>query len=102
MDRALAFLEWKKENPDAFDALVDVCQRAVLKGYEKWSVQAAFEVIRWESKVNTTDMEYKLNNNFRAMAARYLMFMGLVPAGFFETREITRKVLSGTSHEEDI
>jgi hypothetical protein len=77
---------WMHTNPQALKALIEVAKRAHQRGYDKWSVKAAFEVLRWESEVKTNDPVYKLNNNLTASAARWLMENGHVPVGFFETR----------------
>jgi hypothetical protein len=82
--RAEAF---HKANPFVFDALVNLSLSMRGQGHSKWSINGAFEVLRWQWSMHTTGDEFRLNNNFRAFYARKMM--SDVPAldGFFETRQ---------------
>ena len=90
MDRegALRFLEFHKANPQVFDALVLLCNRALDRGRDHGSIQLFWEQLRWEEylREDTDDPFYKLNNNWRPWYARFLEYKGVVPKGFFAKR----------------
>ena len=84
------FEQFDKKNPHVFKMFVDYALQAKSNGYDKFSAKAVFERLRWYYAFETTDYDFKLNNNYTAYYARKAM--GLVPElnGFFEIRE--RKV----------
>ena len=79
------FERFHDENPHVYHELVKLCRRAKASGYQRWSVKAAFEVLRW-SHMETTGEEWKLNNNYHAAYARLIMDSEPDLEGFFETR----------------
>lgn len=80
------FRQFHADNPHVYEALVALCRRARERGFETWSIKAAFEVLRWESYEPTTGEEYKLPNTFTALYARLIMQQEEDLAGFFVTR----------------
>jgi len=83
------FEDFHRANPHIFHELVQVALEAKRAGYEQWSINGAFEVVRWNKQVKGEDphSEYKLNNSYRALYARKLMTEVPALAGFFQTRQ---------------
>jgi len=56
-------------------------------GYENYSINSLFEALRWETRHSTDDCGLKVNNNYRAFAARDLMEKYPSLKGFFRLRK---------------
>lgn len=82
-ERAAAF---HAANPHVYDALKTLSLVMRRRGRNRWSINGAFEVLRWQHALQTNGDEFKLNNNYRAFYARLLMDEPEL-AGFFEVRE---------------
>jgi len=77
-------------NPHVYRALRNLALEARRRGRQRYGMKGLFEVLRWHYALETTDVEFKLNNNFTAHYARMLMAREPEPQGFFETREHSR------------
>ena len=87
------FLEFHSANPDVYRRLVELAWEVrgpnkEQPNKERWSVKAAFEVMRYE-KLTTTGEVWKLNNSFTAPYARLVMDQEPDLTGFFEVRDRT-------------
>ena len=82
-----AALKFHEENPHILKEIAAVALRVKRLGRKHWSINAAFEVVRYNAEVSTSGRTYKLNNNHRAHYARWLMRDVPELAGFFSTRE---------------
>lgn len=82
---AEAFAEFHAANAGVYVALRGLALRMKANGRQRWSINGAFEVLRWQYAMQTQGDEYKLNNNHRAFYARLLMEDPAL-TGFFETR----------------
>lgn len=65
-----AALTFHRENPHILREIALVALRVKRAGRRHWSVNAAFEVVRYNAEITTTGRTYKLNNNHRAWYAR--------------------------------
>jgi len=81
-----AWQEVKRLNPALMPALVDLCRQAQRRGFTRWSADALFHVLRWETGITTGDCGLKINNNYTALAARDLMQEHPELDGMFELR----------------
>lgn len=81
-----AALAFHRENPHILREIADVCVRVRRMGRRHWSINAAFEVVRYNAQVTSNGATYKLNNNHRALYARWLMRDVPELEGFFATR----------------
>jgi hypothetical protein len=83
--RALAFHD---RNPHVLRAIVDVSLRLrrAKRPRLRWSIAAAFEVVRYNADISTDGRTYKLNNNHKAFYARWIMRDVPELEGFFKTR----------------
>ena len=76
----------KQEHPELLDACYKLCLRAMSKGIQRWSADAVFHVLRWETALTTGDLGLKINNNYSSLMARDLLELYPGLEGFFETR----------------
>jgi len=81
-----AALVFHKKNPHVLQEIAKVCLRVRQAGRLRWSMKAAFEVVRYNAQVTTDHRLYKLNNNHTAFYARWMMRDYPVLKGFFVTR----------------
>jgi len=81
-----AALEFHKRNPHVLQEIARVCLRLRRSGRTRWSIKAAFEVVRYNANVTTDHRTYKLNNNHTAFYARWLMRDVAELKDFFVTR----------------
>lgn len=81
-----AFRDFHNENPHVYRELVDLACQLRTRGRERYGIKSLFEVIRWHKALETTDEEFKLNNNHAPYYAR--MIMNTIPElkDFFELR----------------
>lgn len=82
-----AALEFHQRNPHILPALATVCLQQKRTGRKHWSINAAFEVVRYNAAIAVDTRRYRLNNNHRAFYARWLMRDVPELADFFETRD---------------
>lgn len=80
------FEAFHEANPQVFRLIVDKALRARRSGVRRWSMNGIFEVIRWETNVQSRGDGWKLNNSYRALYARLAMEKEPELEGFFETR----------------
>lgn len=83
-------LRFHKANPHVLREIVQVCLSVKRRGRNHWSINAAFEVVRYNREITTTGKTYKLSNNHRAFYARWIMRDVPELAGFFATRDVGR------------
>jgi hypothetical protein len=80
---------WRRfhlENPHVFDQLRELALYAVRRGARRLSINLLFERLRWDLVVETSDPDFRLNNNHRPYYARALMEAEPELAGVFTTR----------------
>lgn len=80
------WLKCKEENPELLDACYRLCLKAKARGFNRWSADAVFHVLRWETALTTCDLGLKINNNYSSLMARDLLALHPDLDGFFETR----------------
>lgn len=74
------------ENPKVFDLFKSFAIQAKAAGRGRFGARAILERIRWHTAIETSDPEFKINNNFHPCYARLLVVDDPSFAGFFETR----------------
>lgn len=82
------FWEFHKKNPQVFDELVKLCEQAKRAGRKRIGIKMMFEVLRWNRHMDTSDEDFKLNNNYAPRYARILVEKHPEYNGLFETRRI--------------
>jgi hypothetical protein len=80
------FHAFHEANPHVLVALIKLALDVQEMGRGSWSINGAFEVLRWSALKSIGD-DYKLNNNFRAMYSRLIPFVEPALKDFFDIRE---------------
>jgi hypothetical protein len=67
------FETFHHENPHVYRTLVRLAREWVTStGKQKLGIKSLFEVARWQLAIETSDPDYKLNNNYTAFYARLI------------------------------
>lgn len=83
------FAAFHGRNPQVYRALRDMALELRRRGHRQYGIKALFEVLRFESAMQTHGDTFKLNNNYTALYARLLMDNEPELEGFFELRRRT-------------
>lgn len=83
-----AFLRFHAANPQVYRLFKKYALQAARARHRHFGSKMIFERMRWYTMIETTDADYKLNNNYTAYYAR--MFMADYPEHreFFRTRRV--------------
>lgn len=82
------FDRFHADNPHVYDRLVGLARQVRNRGMKQWSIQAAFEVLRYQALTTDTAEPFKLSDNFRSRYARLIMDREPDLRGFFKTKEL--------------
>jgi hypothetical protein len=70
------FEEFHRDNPHVYTILVRLARQwRAQTGRTVLGTKALFERARWELAIETSDADYKLNNNYTAYYARLIMLL---------------------------
>jgi hypothetical protein len=81
------FERFDAENPEVYKTLVILMHEMKMKGIQRWSVKAAFEVLRYQT-ITTGGDDFKLPNDYTSRYARKLLQEFPQLEGFIEIREL--------------
>ena len=84
-----AFSEFHARNPLVYERLVKLARDLRARGHRKLGIGMLYEVVRWMELMETSDAEFKLNNNHRSRYARLIMSREPDLCDVFELRELT-------------
>lgn len=82
------FWKFHHDNPQVFAKLEELALQAYARGRKKIGIGMIFEVLRWNSHMETTGDTYKLNNSYRSRYVRILIDSHHEFSDLFETRKI--------------
>jgi len=82
------FAAFHRDNPRVYVELVRLAKHARRQGRARIGIGMLWEVMRWHFFLETTDDDFKLNNDFRSRYARLMMNDEPELAGCFEVREL--------------
>lgn len=82
------FKDFHEKNPQVYKALVSLALSAVAAGRKKLSIELLINRVRWDFMMQTTDEDYKINNNYKSRYARLIMAQEPKLEGLFNTREL--------------
>jgi aminoglycoside phosphotransferase (APT) family kinase protein len=77
-------------NPQVYARLRDMALAMRRRGVARWGFRAAWEILRWQGMLSSTDGKYRLPNNLAPHYTHLLMEREPELAGFFETRQLRR------------
>ena len=85
------FADFHIQNPDVYQAIVEIARVMKGRGIHKMGIALIFERLRWLHFIDTKgDEGFKLSNDFRSEYSRLIMRQEPSLAGFFEIRELRR------------
>lgn len=95
-----AFVKFHTDNPQIWELFCRFTQEAIASGRKHYSADCVCHRIRWNTEVETSGSDVKINNNHTAYYAR--MFQAKYPehAGFFRNRK--RPSVDGTAFTPDL
>ena len=93
-----AWEECKEAQPGLLPELARLARELKAMGRNRYSINGLFEILRWETRHTTGDLQLKINNNHRAFAARDLMQLYPDLEGFFALREQHPRNTQGQIH----
>lgn len=82
------FGRFDASNPHVWALFVRFTLEVVRAGHRHYGAAAIFERIRWHMEIETSDPEFKLNNDYRAYYARKFMRQHPEHEGFFRVRRV--------------
>lgn len=74
------------DNPHVYVMFAGYARQALSSKRNRFGIAAIWEHMRWELAFNTTEKEFKINNNHRAYYARKIMADSKDFHGFFVTK----------------
>jgi hypothetical protein len=84
------FLEFHRNNPAVYDALVEEGRILIIRGHRKFGISMLWEQLRWRCYLETYDdeVDFRLPNNYRAYYARLIMQQEPLFEGVFSLAEL--------------
>tara|TARA_A100001388_G_C28770892_1_gene503734 strand:- start:1042 stop:1422 length:381 start_codon:yes stop_codon:yes gene_type:complete len=67
------FIDFHLDNPKVWELYLQFASDMVHHGHKKLSSEMLINRVRWETMVNTTDKQFKINNNHKPYYARLLL-----------------------------
>jgi hypothetical protein len=86
------FREFHRENPGVYDLMVRFSREMRRAGWNRYSIWGVANRVRWETHIQTSDPDFKINNNHLAFYSRLIMQQCPDLAGFFRIRVMRRRV----------
>lgn len=83
-----AFKAFDAKNPKVYQMMVKMVRQLHDRGHKRIGIAMIYEVMRWRTMLETTDPEYKLNNNYKSRYARKLVAEYPEFDGMFAMREL--------------
>ena len=82
------FESFHRANPKVYTSLRHLAMQLLAVGHTTYAIAGLFEVVRWQRAIQTSDIDYKINNNYKPRYARLLMIEEPRLVGFFELRRM--------------
>lgn len=80
------FLLFHAQNPHVLDRLIGLAHELCAAGQTRLSIQMLFEVLRYETALQTSGDQFKLNNNYSSYYVRLIQGVDPAIGDLFETR----------------
>ena len=82
------FERFHDENPRVFEELLQLARKLRGRGHRSYSMDALMHVVRFHRHIDTTDPDFKINNNYSSRYSRKMTNEHPEFVGFFHTREL--------------
>ena len=84
---AKRFKKYHEENPMIYHSFKRYALAAIGRGHKRLSSEFIFNIIRWETKINALNDDFKINNDMKPWYARLILRDYPQYKDFFETRK---------------
>lgn len=82
------FMRFHVDHPHVYRRLVAMAREWLRAGRKHGGIKMFWEALRYESGIQASDGQFKLNNSYPSRYARLIMRLEPDLNGFFETREL--------------
>ena len=89
------FRIFHEENPEVYELFKRFTYQAIHKGHTRLSAEMIINRIRWETKIVTTDKDYKINNDYKPFYSRLFIIQHKGYEDFFQLRQSVADNLGG-------
>lgn len=99
------FKDFHEKNGSVYFKFFDYANRALCRGFKKYSAVTIIHTIRWEEDLKSDSGEvFKINNDYIALYARLLIWHHPIFKDFFELREMKsdRRQISDLQREREL
>lgn len=93
------FKTYHKKNPQVFNRFSALAFQMKNTGRKVYSAETIINVMRWHTDLETNGEAFKINNDFKPLYARLLIYHYPEFDGFFKLKKVTSK---GIKSEEQI
>ena len=83
-----AFLDFHNKNPKVYKAFENEAFRAIKAGRTKLSAKLIINYIRWNTFIDSTDDNFKINDGFQSYYGRLFMALNPDHSDKFECRKL--------------
>ena len=89
------FIDFHLDNPRVWVLYHNFAKDMIHRGHKKLSSEMLINRVRWETMIDTTDKQFKINNNHKPFYARLLLSLPRFKnTKFLEVRQSCADVLS--------
>ena len=89
------FRIFHEDNPEVYELFKRFTFEAMNRGHQQLSAEMIINRIRWETKVVTTDADYKINNDYKPFYSRLFIVEHPQHKDFFRLRQSVADNLGG-------
>ena len=89
------FRIFHEANPEVYELFKKFTFQAMSRGHKHLSAEMIINRIRWETKVVTTDKDYKINNDYKPFYSRLFIVEHPQHKDFFRLRQSVADNLGG-------
>ena len=86
-EKEVEFRIFHEANPEVYQMFERFSFDAIHRGHKRLSAEMIINRIRWETKIVTSDVEYKINNNHKPFYSRLFIAQHPQHRDFFQIRQ---------------
>ncbi len=87
-----AFFRFHRENPHVYELFDRFTRQVIARGRTRYSSDAIFHRVRWETSIVTTGDVFKINDHHTAYYSRLWMRLNPEHKGLFRTRMVSGSI----------
>ena len=81
------FANFHHRNPHVYDMFESFTLQLIGAGHRRGSAEMIINRMRWETALETTEIQFKINNNYKPLYARMFAFLNPEHEKFFSFRD---------------